>query len=148
MGQSRDISLRTISCLNLVGQWMKVGMAAHAPKMRDKFIGFVLALGIVLILPPKILAQAADPAAPMKVAGGAPAQDLSGVWVEQGRQSVSLMTDAKQEPPLTAWGKAQFKAAKSADQKKQGGRAGAKDPHEFCDPVGMPRADLTKRPIE
>jgi hypothetical protein len=127
---------------------MNVGLAAHAPKIRDKFIGFVLALGILLILPPKILAQAANPAAPMNVAAAPSAPDLSGVWVEQGRQSVSLLTDAKEEPPLTAWGRTQFNAAKSADQKKQGGGAGAEDPHKFCDPVGMPRADLTKRPIE
>jgi len=127
---------------------MKVGMAAHAPNRRDKFIGFALALGIVLVLPPMILAQIASSAAPKNVAAAPSARDLSGVWVEQGRQSVSLMTDAKQEPPLTRWGKAQLKAAKSADQKKQIGGAGADDPHKFCDPVGVPRADLTKRPIE
>jgi len=111
-------------------------------------MGFILALGIALILPPMILAQAAGPAAPMKATAASSARDLSGVWVVQGRQSVSLMTDAKQEPPLTPWGKAQFKALKSADQKKQSGGAGADDPHKFCDPVGVPRADLTKRPIE
>ncbi len=127
---------------------MKVGMAAHAPQIRDQLIGLSLALGIVLILPPTMIAQAANPAAPMKVAAAPSARDLSGVWVEQGRQNVSLITDAKLEPPLTPWGKAQFKAAQSRDQKRQSAGAGADDPHKFCDPVGVPRADITKRPIE
>jgi hypothetical protein len=127
---------------------MNVGTAAHAPKVRDRFIGFILALGIMQILPSTVFGQAPNPAAPTKAAAATPALDLSGVWVERGRPRASLLTNMQQEPPLTAWGKAQFKAAKSADQKKQSGGAGVSDPHKYCDPIGVPRADLTDRPIE
>ena len=126
---------------------MKVGKAAHAPQTRYKFNGFILSLGFLLVSPATILAQGARSAVPMNV-GETSARDLSGVWVEQGRQNVSLMTSAQQQSPLTAWGKAQFKAAKSADLQKPTRRAAVNDPHKFCDPVGMPRADLTTRPIE
>lgn len=77
-----------------------------------------------------------------------PAQDLSGVWVIKGEQNSSFLTEARQEPPMTDWGKAQFKAAKSADAKKQAGTTSENDPHRFCDPVGVPRIDLTQRPVE
>ena len=127
---------------------MKVGRAAQAPKMRDRFAGFIVALGMGLILPPMIFAQASNPAIPLEAAAAAAARDLSGVWVGQGRQSVSLLTHAQQKALLTAWGKAQFKAAKSAAPKQHSQTVGANDPHKYCDPVGVPRADLTTRPIE
>jgi hypothetical protein len=116
--------------------------------MLRRFVSFLVFMGTVLVLSSRLFAQAANPTPPMKASAAIPPLDLSGVWVEQGRQSVSLLTNAQREPPLTAWGKAQFKGAKSADQKKRIGDAGTNDPHQYCDPVGVPRADLTKRPIE
>lgn len=121
---------------------MKVRKVAQALKWRGNAISFTLVLGIALILPATTFAQA-----PKQTASPS-ARDLSGVWVPKGKQSAFLLTDTKQEPPLTAWGMAQFKAAKSGDQKKQSGGAGEYDPHRYCDPLGLPRADLTMRPIE
>jgi len=116
--------------------------------MRRRCASFVMVLASVVVLSPRLLAQATNQMGPMRTSVATLARDLSGVWVEQGKQSASLLTDTQQEPPLTAWGKAQFKAAKSAGQKKQSGSAGTNDPHHYCDPVGLPRADLTTRPIE
>ena len=130
------------------GWWMKFGMSAYAPKRVDTFCGFILALGLALIFPSTIPAQASIPATTMKQAAATSARDLSGVWMVKRKRSVSLLTDAKQEPPLTAWGRAQLKPVKSADPKNRSGSSGADDPHKYCDPVGVPRADLTARPIE
>jgi hypothetical protein len=81
-------------------------------------------------------------------AAGASARDLSGVWVLKAGQSSALLTAAAQEPPMTAWGKAQFNAAKPAAQSKQATSAAASDPHRYCDPTGVPRIDSTQKPIE
>ncbi len=105
-------------------------------------------LGAVLVLVPAILAQSTNPSAAGKPARAVSGQDFSGVWVAKSGQSSSFLSDGKQEPPLTAWGRAQFKFAKSAGKTKQSGIADTNDPHHYCDPIGVPRADLSKRPIE
>jgi len=127
---------------------MRLNMAPLAPRMRNGLIVSIGALGLMLILPAIAFAQVPNQSVPTKVAAGNSARDLSGVWVAQSKQSSSLLTNAQAEPPLTDWGKEQFKAAKPASQKKQNMDASTNDPHQFCDPVGMPRADLTNRPIE
>jgi hypothetical protein len=123
-------------------------MAAHAAGTRGGFVFYVVFLGALANLPSALLAQASDESAPLKTLPASPARDLSGVWLEKSGRSSSLLTNTQQEPPLTAWGKTQFKAARSTEPKKQNGGANISDPHAYCDPVGMPRADLTKRPIE
>src|SRR5437016_9842805 len=59
--------------------------------------------------------------------------DLSGVW----RRAGGVLTMSNETPPLTAWGKAKFDAAKPV----YGPRAvpGGNDPMSTCDPIGMPR---------
>lgn len=108
--------------------------------MRRRIASCIAVVGSALAISLSIFAQAAQPAAP--------ARDLSGVWVLKAGQSSALLTDARQEPAMTAWGKAQFNAAKSAAQSKQAEATAASDPHRYCDPVGVPRIDLTQRPIE
>ena len=49
---------------------------------------------------------------------------------------------------MTEWGRAQFKAARSGNARTQGAATNENDPHRFCDPTGVPRVDLTERPIE
>ena len=75
-------------------------------------------------------------------------RDFSGVWVVKTGQRSALMFNAKQELPLTVWGKQQFSAPRHAEQNKPRDVPNLTDPHTFCDPVGMPRVDLSKRPIE
>src|SRR5262245_49283365 len=59
------------------------------------------------------------------------AHDLSGIW---GRQGIALSNEV---PPMTAWGKAKFDAAKPG----MGPRAVplGNDPMMICDPLGYPR---------
>jgi hypothetical protein len=128
--------------------WMTVGMSANAFGTRCRLIGFIIVLGTAFILPRAILGQATNQATPVNSATADPAHHLSGVWVEKSGQAPSFLTDTRQEPPLTDWGRAEFKANKAAGQRKQNGAADKSDPHTYCDPVGMPRADLSKRPIE
>jgi len=128
--------------------WMTVGMSAKVFGTRYRLIGLIISLGPAFILPRAILAQALTQSGPVKSATANPAHNLSGVWAEKSGQAPSFLTDTRQEPPLTDWGRAEFKAIKAAGQKKQNGATDKSDPHTYCDPVGMPRADLSKRPIE
>ena len=59
--------------------------------------------------------------------------DLNGVWRRVG----GVLTMSNTTPPMTAWGKARFDAAKPV----YGPRAvaGGNDPMSTCDPLGMPR---------
>jgi len=116
--------------------------------MRLRAAGCIVAWGLALAILPSFSAQSARPTEPAKAAAGASARDLSGVWVLKTGQSSALLTGAGQEPPMTAWGRAQFNAAKTAVQSKQAGIAAASDPHRYCDPSGVPRIDLTQKPIE
>jgi hypothetical protein len=115
--------------------------------MRLRTAGCITVWGLALAISPSISAQSARPAEPAKAAAGASARDLSGVWVLKAGQTSGLLTGPGQEPPMTAWGKAQFRAAKSAGQSKQADTA-ASDPHKYCDPTGVPRVDSTQKPIE
>lgn len=116
--------------------------------MRLRMVGCIAAWGLALAIAPSISAQSARPADPAKATAGASARDVSGVWVLKAGQSSALLTGAGQVPPMTAWGKAQFNAAKSAMQRKRPDTAAASDPHRYCDPTGVPRIDSTQKPIE
>jgi hypothetical protein len=72
-----------------------------------------------------------------KVPAGDSTQNLSGVWVARDGQGPALLTNLKEEPPMTVWGKEQLSV-----------NATRKDPHAKCDPAGVPRAYLSARPIE
>src|ERR1700730_15905037 len=112
--------------------------------MRHWFTGSIAVLVAVLAFSPVMLAQSSKPAATNKAPSSA--QDLSGVWVAQGKQGSALLTSSKEEPPMTSWGKAQFKAAKSENQNAKD--AASNDPRLKCDPAGVPRVYLSTRPIE
>ena len=127
---------------------MNVGMAGLMERMREGFTDFVFAVGIVLIFPAILSAQTGVPTAAAMPKTTTSARDLSGVWIAQGAQSLSLLPTGRHDLPMTAWGKSHFMSAKPVDPQKPNGGATADDPHRFCDPVGMPRADLTMRPIE
>ena len=78
--------------------------------------------------------------------GGGPAQpatsvphdrrDLSGVWSRQGR----VLTMSSETPPMTAWGKAKFDAAKPVYGPRAVAGGLGNDPVMTCDPLGMPRS--------
>lgn len=80
---------------------MKARMATRTPKIGYRFLGFILALEIVLILPHTILAQAPNEVATMKPAAATPARNLSGVWVEQGQQDPKACSKTWTSAPRT-----------------------------------------------
>jgi hypothetical protein len=62
-------------------------------------------------------------------------RDLSGVWSRQGR----VLTMSSETPPMTAWGKAKFDAAKPVYGPRAVAGGLGNDPVMTCDPLGMPR---------
>ena len=114
--------------------------------MRHRFTGSIAVLAAVLAFSPVTSAQTGKPSATAKAAS--PAQNLSGVWVAQGKQSSAFLTSSKEEPPMTPWGKEQFKAARSENQNATPKDAAGNDPRLKCDPAGVPRVYLSTRPME
>jgi len=96
-----------------------------------------LQLSAVLGFSPIVFAQAGKQPEAGKAPVAVSAQDLSGAWAAQNGQGPALLTNSKEEPPMTAWGKTQLSV-----------NATHKDPHAKCNPAGIPRADLSSRPIE
>ena len=95
-----------------------------------------------------LLAVTASPLAQrgQRGAGAAPAtppapsvphdpKDLSGVWTRQSR----VLTMSNEAPPMTAWGKAKFDAAKPVYGPRAVPGGLGNDPVMTCDPLGMPR---------
>src|SRR5207237_2106152 len=98
-------------------------------------VGFRLIALFMLVFSASVaLAQRGQrgPAAPAVSVPHDP-RDLNGVWTRTNR----ILTMSNETPPLTAWGKAKFDAAKPV----YGPRAvpGGNDPMSTCDPIGMPR---------
>jgi hypothetical protein len=75
-------------------------------------------------------------------AGGAPQQDLSGVWVLSSR-SQGL---GREVPPMTPAGDAKFKANIPGFGPRA--RPGGNDPIGTCDPMGVVRTLNSERPIQ
>lgn len=62
--------------------------------------------------------------------------DLSGIW----RRSGGVLTVSNETPPMTAWGKARFDAAKPVYGPRAVPGGYGNDPMSTCDPLGMPRS--------
>src|ERR1700704_2834470 len=85
--------------------------------MRKRLVGSGVAVVAVLLLSSGILAQTAGPQRAVK----APAPDLTGVWRRSRRPPDNARrytmheiagTLTNQEPPMTPWAEAKYKAAK------------------------------------
>jgi hypothetical protein len=63
-------------------------------------------------------------------------RDMSGVWSRQSR----VLTMSNETPPMTAWGKARFDAAKPVYGPRAVAGGLGNDPVMSCDPLGMPRS--------
>jgi hypothetical protein len=61
--------------------------------------------------------------------------DLNGVWRRVG----NVLTMSSETPPMTAWGKARFDAAKPVYGPRAVAGGLGNDPMSTCDPLGMPR---------
>jgi hypothetical protein len=127
--------------------------------MRRVFIGLLTIAAVVLVI-------SWNGAAQLKLAPPASAnsdssvnyfdpRDLSGVWMQDRPRPGSVLERywiyelALEEPPMTAWGLAQFKAAKSSYGTHAVPIAETNDPlYHACTPPGFPRAYLHAFPIQ
>ena len=123
--------------------------------MRERLVVFAVAASAVLILASCLLAQTAAP----QGAASAPAPDLSGIWRRSRRPPDNARkytlhelagTLTNQEPPMTAWGEAKYKAAKPNVGPRGVPISQTNDPIFKCFPPGVPRIYLMRvgQPLE
>jgi hypothetical protein len=106
-------------------------------RMQDRSMCSIALLLAALGFSPILFAQTGKQSDAGNVPAAVSVQVLSGSWVAQDGQGPALLTNSREEPPMTDWGKAQLSA-----------NATRKDPHAKCNPAGIPRAYLSLRPIE
>ena len=114
-------------------------------------IVFVFAL--VLSFSPKVFAQSKQPYKESTAPNSGPAHDLSGVWMKDRPAATAdqywVYEFSEAEPPMTAWGKTQYKAAKSSFGSRPYPLAETNDPvYHGCFPPGVPRVFLHPTPMQ
>ena len=124
--------------------------------MGCRLIRAILALVAVFAFAPVLLAQTPEPSAAPKAPPAPAAPDLTGVWRQYappGTRTYALYSFSKDEPPMTPWGEARFKAAKPSFGPRAVGDSN--DPTNpttgnsiGCSPPGVPRIYLHPFPME
>jgi hypothetical protein len=116
-------------------------------------VALVFALGLSPCGP--AFAQTKSTANPPASANVDPARDLSGVWFDDRPRPVTtnerywIYKFNAEEPPMTAWGAAQYKAAKSSFGTTAYPLAETNDPlYHTCTPPGLPRIYLHPFPMQ
>jgi hypothetical protein len=129
------------------------------PAMRERFMSFVTVMFILLGSSRVASAQTKQPSqAPSTASSSSNSfdpHDLSGVWM-QDRPRMGRVIErywiyelTLEEPPMTAWGEAQYKAAKSSFGTRSFPIAETNDPiYHSCSPTGFPRAFFHAFPIQ
>jgi hypothetical protein len=123
--------------------------------MRNPFVGVVLALSAALICAATASAQTRKRAeSPTSPAPFDP-RDLSGVWMQDRPRMITVLQRywiyelTQEEPPMTAWGEAQYKAHKSSYGTHSYPLAETNDPvYGSCSPPGFPRAFFHAFPLQ
>lgn len=123
--------------------------------MRKHPIGIALAFAAVISFSSRGSAQTKpQPAAPGLSASFDP-HDLSGVWFDDRPRPVTtnerywIYKFNAEEPPMTAWGEAKYKAAKSSFGINAYPLAETNDPlYHDCTPPGLPRIYLHPFPMQ
>jgi hypothetical protein len=112
--------------------------------MRKRLVSLAVAAAAVLAFSSCVLAQTAAPQA----AASSPAPDLTGVWRRSRRPPDNKRkynfheisgTLTNEEPPMTPWGEAQYKAAKPNIGRRGVPLSQTNDPVTKCFPPGVPR---------
>src|SRR6202142_4234749 len=121
--------------------------------MRNRLLGILLGLAIVLSCSIGAFAQTKEPAAPAKGASSSNTPDLSGVWMRDAPPATAMQYWIyelnQEEPPMTAWGLAQFKAAKSSFGTHMYPLEETNDPVlRGCFPPGVPRVYMHPFPFQ
>jgi hypothetical protein len=123
--------------------------------MRSRLLGTALALGFALAGSFSASAQTKKTSDPAAASGSFDPHDLSGVWSQEHPRNLPVVERFwnyefnKEEPPMTAWGQAQFSAAKSSFGQHTYPLAETNDPlYHGCTPPGLPRVYLHPFPME
>jgi hypothetical protein len=112
--------------------------------MRNIFLGVLLAFSLATAYAPRATAQTKQPTQSNAASGSFDPHDLSGVWM-QDRPRMSTVLErywiyelTQEEPAMTAWGLAQYKAAKSSFGVHAYPIAETNDPiYRTCSPTGL-----------
>jgi len=123
--------------------------------MRSRPLGIVLAFAIVLSCSSAASAQTKPPFEAPTAPSSFNAHDLSGLWSQDHPRTAPVVDRywnyefSKEPPPMTAWGQAQFDAAKSSFGLHTYPLAETNDPlYHSCTPPGLPRVYLHPFPME
>ena len=123
--------------------------------MRFHSLGIALAGAIVLSFSAAAAAQTKQPSEASQVSNPDPAHDLSGVWMLDHTRPLTVVERfwmyelTEEEPPMTAWGVAQYNAAKSSFGIHAYPLAETNDAiYHSCTPPGYPRVLLHPFPLQ
>ena len=121
--------------------------------MRKYQLRIAFAFAIVLSGSPKVFAQSKQPYKESTVPNSGQAHDLSGVWFDDRPAATVeqywIYKFNAEEPPMTAWGQAQYDAAKSSFGTSAYPLAETNDPlYHACTPPGFPRIFLHPFPMQ
>jgi hypothetical protein len=121
--------------------------------MRNRLLGVFLRFAIALSFSASVGGQAKKADAPAKPASSGQAPDLSGVWMRDAPPATAMQYWIyelnQEEPPMTAWGLAQFKAAKSSFGAHEYPLEETNDPVlRSCFPPGVPRVYMHPFPFQ
>ena len=121
--------------------------------MRNRSLGIFLGLATALICSPGGSAQTNESAAAAKATSSSQTPDLSGVWMRDAppakAQQYWIYELNQEEPPMTAWGEEQFKAAKSSFGAHEYSLEETNDPVlRNCFPPGVPRVYMHPFPFQ
>jgi hypothetical protein len=123
--------------------------------MRSRLLGMALAFAIVLSCSFAASAQTKSPSTAPAPSAPFDPHDLTGLWSQDHPRTAPVVERywnyefSKEPPPMTAWGQAQFDAAKSSFGLHTYPLAETNDPlYHNCTPPGLPRVYLHPFPME
>src|SRR5579863_8568326 len=123
--------------------------------MRKCSLHVALAFAIVLSFSASSSAQTKQPSKSATASSAVQAHDLSGIWFDDRPRPVTVSARYwtykfnAEEPPMTAWGLAQYNATKSSFGTRAYPLAETNDPlYHTCAPPGFPRVFLHPFPIQ
>ena len=123
--------------------------------MRKHPLSVALVLAIGLGFSASSFAQTKPPAATPPPSTPFDPHDLSGVWMLDHTRPLTVVERfwmyelTEEEPPMTAWGAAQYKAAKSSFGTRSYPLVETNDPiYHVCTPPGYPRVILHPFPLQ
>ncbi len=121
--------------------------------MRNRSLCAILGLIVVLSCSIAAAAQTKMPDKTAKAPHSTASPDLSGVWMRDAPPATALQFWIfelnKEEPPMTAWGEAQYKAAKSSFGSPSYRLEETNDPVlRGCFPPGVPRVYMHPFPFQ